>query len=201
MVTTDPAGTQRKIPIRLDSAAVRRYPAGMRWLPLLLLLLPAGCASAGGQFVVPPESALRLPLREKLTGMVQQCLKRDGWTGTVATSETTGVLATQVSEGWFEDRVVIDVTAHTPDGEPFLIPAADYSPVLTAVRKKLVTFVESEGGVAVDWWTIEAHGERTLVFLYRHEESKGTLRLRVRPRADDRPEELVTRFEMTLREQ
>jgi hypothetical protein len=172
----------------------------MRRLPFFVLVL-AGCASPGGQFVVPPESLLRVPLREKLTGMVEQSLKRDGWTGAVATSETTGVLATQVSEGWFEDRVVIDVTARTPNGEPLLIPVSDYSPVLTAVRKKLVTFVEAEGGVAVDWWTIEAHGERTLVFLYRHEESRGTMRLRVRPRADDRPEELVTRFEMTLREQ
>jgi hypothetical protein len=172
----------------------------MRRFPLLLLLL-AGCASTGGQFVVPPESALRLPIREKVPEFLAQCLKRDGWTGAVATSETTGVLATQVSEGWFEDRVVIDVTARTPDGEPLLIPVSDYPPVLTAVRKKLVTFVEAQGGVAVDWWTIEAHGERTLVFLYRIDESRGTVRLRVRSRAEDRPEELVTRFEMTLREQ
>jgi hypothetical protein len=167
-----------------------------------MVVLSAGCVSGtGGVHVTPPESELRLPVREKIAGFVGKSLDRDGWTGTVVNTETTGVLATQVTEGWFEDRVVIDVTARTPAGEPLLIPVSDYSGVLTAVRKKLVTFVESHGGVAVDWWTVDAHDERTLVFLYRQGESKGVVRLRVHPRAEDRPEEKVTRFEMTLREQ
>lgn len=175
----------------------------MRWLPFVpILVLLAGCVSStGGVYITPSESELRLPIRDKIAGFVSKSLDRDGWTGTVVNAETTGVLASQVSEGWFEDRVVIDVTARTSGGEPYLIPASDYSGVLTAVRKKLVTFVEAQGGVAVDWWTTEAYGERTLVFLYRHGESKGTVRVRMRPRAEDRPEEKVTRFEMTLREQ
>lgn len=173
----------------------------MRRFTYFLFLLLAGCASTGGQFVAPPESELRLPLREKVTGFVEKALKRDAWTGAIVTSETTGILATQVSEGWFEDRVVIDVISHTPDGEPVLIPVSDYSAVLTAVRKRFVDLVETLGGVAVDWWTTEAHEERTLVFLYKYGESKGTVRVRVRSRAEDRPEDLVTRFEMTLREQ
>lgn len=175
----------------------------MRWLRFLPLpLLFAGCVSGtGGVHVTPPESELRLPIRDQVAGLVGKSLDRDGWTGTVVHVETTGTLASQVSEGWFEDRVMIDVTARTPAGEPLLIPVSDYSVVLTAVRRKLVTFVESQGGVAVDWWTVEGHGERSLVFLYRQGESKGVLRLRVHPRAEDRPEEKVTRFEMTLREQ
>lgn len=175
----------------------------MRCLPFVpVFVLLAGCVSGtGGVYVTPPESELRLPLRERITGFVGKSLDRDGWTGKVAHAETTSVLASQVSEGWFEDRVVMDVTARTKADEPLFIPVTDYTGVLTAVRKKLVTFVEAEGGVAVDWWTVEAHGERTLVFLYRHGESKGTVRVRVRPRAEDRPEEMVTRFEMTLREQ
>jgi hypothetical protein len=175
----------------------------MRWLPFVpMVVLVAGCVSStGGVYVTPPESELRLPVREKFAGFVGKSLDRDGWTGTVVNTETTGVLATQVTEGWFEDRVVLDVTARTPAGDPLLIPVTDYSGVLTAVRKKLVTFVEAQGGVAVDWWTTEAHGERTLTFLYRHGESRGVLKLRVRARSEDRPEEKVTRFEMTLREQ
>jgi hypothetical protein len=151
-------------------------------------------------YVTPPESELRLPIREKVVGFVGQSLARDNWTGTIATSETSGILSAGADEGWLEDRIVIDVTARTKQDEPLLIPVSDFSPTLTAVRKKLVTFVELQGGVAVDWWTVEAHGERTLVFLYRHGEINGTVRVRVRHRAEDRPEEMVTRFEVTMRE-
>jgi hypothetical protein len=174
----------------------------MRWLRFIPLFLLAGCVSStGGVYVTPPESELRLPVREQLVGFVGKSLDRDGWTGQVVSSETTGILSAGADEGWLEDRIVIDATARSKaNDEPQFIPLSDFSPVLTAVRKKLVTFVEGQGGVAVDWWTVEAHAERTLVFLYRHGETNGTVRVRMRHRAEDRPEELVTRFEVTMRE-
>lgn len=176
----------------------------MRWLrfiPLLLLPLLGGCVTAtGGVYVSPPESELRLPIREQVVGLLEKGLTRDGWTGTVVSKEATGILSAGVDEGWQEDRIVVDVTARTPTGDPLFIPQNDFSPVLTALRKRLVTLVESLGGVAVDWWTVETFGERTLVFLYKHGEIQGTMRVRVRHRTEDRPEEMVTRFEITMRE-
>ena len=174
-----------------------------RWwssLTVLVLVLDGCVTGPGGVYVVPPESAVRVPLREKATSVVEKVLRRDGWVGTVVGSETTGIIASEVSEGWFEDRVVIDVAARTPDGRPLLIPVADYPPVLTAIRKQLTAVVESAGGEAVDWWTREAHGERTLEFWYKQGVMRGTLLVRMAPRLDDRPEELITRLEFVLRE-
>ncbi len=172
----------------------------LRFVPFVLPLL-GGCATAtGGLYVTPPESALRLPLREKVVGLLEKGLSRDGWTGTIATSESTGILSAGADEGWLEDRIVVDVTARTPADDPLFIPLSDFSPVLTALRKRLVTLVESLGGVAVDWWTVETFGERTLVFLYKMDAIQGTMRVRVRHRAEDRPDEMVTRFEITMRE-
>ncbi len=173
----------------------------LRFVPFVLLLLVAGCATAtGGLYVSPPESALRLPIREKVVGLLEKGLSRDGWTGTIVSKESTGILAAGAADGYLEDRIVVDVTASDTAGDPMFIPLADFSPVLTALRKRLVTLVESLGGVAVDWWTVEAHGERTLVFLYKMDTIQGTVRVRVRHRAEDRPEETVTRFEITMRE-
>lgn len=175
------------------AVAMRRF--------VLLLFLAAGCATTGGRFVTPTESEIRLPVREHVVPLLTQVLNRDAWTGTVVSSEAGGTLAPAVEDGWFEDRIVIDVAARTPAGDPHQIPLADYAPVLTAFRRKLMNYVESLDAVAVDWWTVESHDERTLVFLYRHNGIRGTLRVRVRARTDDRPEEKVTRFEVTLREQ
>ena len=173
----------------------------VRFVPFVLLPLLGGCATAtGGLYVVPPESALRLPLREKVVGLLEKGLARDGWTGTVISKESSGVLSAGADEGWLEDRVVVDVTARTPADDPLFIPLADFAPVLTALRKRLVTLVESLDGVAVDWWTVETFGERTLVFLYKADAIQGTMRVRVRHRVEDRPDEMVTRFEITMRE-
>lgn len=172
-----------------------------RFAPFVLLPLVGGCATAtGGVYVSPPESALRLPIREKVVGLLEKGLARDGWAGTIVSSESTGILSAGADEGWLEDRIVVDVTARTPGDDPLFIPLSDFAPVLTALRKRLVTLVESLDGVAVDWWTVETFGERTLVFLYKTGTIQGTVRVRVRHRTEDRPEEMVTRFEIVMRE-
>lgn len=171
-----------------------------RLLPLLFPLF-AGCVTAtGGSYVLPPESAVRLPLRQKAAPLVEKLLKRDGWVGEVASAESTGVVASSAPDGWSEDTFRFDVTARTPAGEPLLIPVADYTPMLEALRKKLRDLVEENGGDQVDWRVLEAYHERTLDFQYRQGGVNGRVRVRMAPQSD-RPEELVTRVEFVVREQ
>lgn len=173
----------------------------MRRLLLLLLPLFAGCVTAtGGNYLIPPESAVRLPLRQKATALVEKLLKRDGWVGILAASENSGVIASSAQEGWSEDTFRFDVTAYAADAEPVLIPVADYTPILENLRKKLRDLVEDNGGEQVDWQVLEGYHERTLDFQYKQGGVNGRVRVRMAPRWD-RPDELVTRVEFVVREQ
>jgi len=177
----------------------------MQWLRLILfVLIPllVGCVTTtGGAYITPPESSLHLPVRDNIVRLLEKGLTRDEWTGTIVSKESTGILAAGAADGYLEDRLIVDVAAWDQDDWPMFIPLTDFSSVLTALRKQLVTLVESLGGTAVDWWTTEAHGDRTLTFLYKLDTIQGTVRVRMRQRTDDREEEMVTRFEITMREQ
>lgn len=172
----------------------------MRRLAFLILALLTGCATTGGLFVAPRESAARQPLRQKAVGLVEKQLKRDGWVGEVVSVTRTGVLAPTVTDGWSEETITLDVTAKDADGRAVAIPVADYNPTLDALRRKLRDLVEDNGGGQVDWQILEAYHERTLVFLYKVGDVAGTVRVRMAPKADT-PDELVTRIEFTVREQ
>lgn len=172
-------------------------------MPRVWLLLPllAGCVTGtGGGYVTPPESAARLPLRQKVVPLIEKLLKRDGWVGEVVKTEKLGVIASAAVEGWSEEEFILDVEARTPDGEPLLIPVADYTPILETLRKRLRDLVEDYGGEQVSWLITEAYRERALEFKYRQGQVTGRVRVRMTPKTD-RLEELTTRVEVVVREQ
>jgi hypothetical protein len=105
-----------------------------------------------------------------------------------------------VSEGWSEDTVSLDVTATTKDGQPILIPTADYTPMLETLRRRLRDLVEDHGGGQVDWQILEGFHERTLEFRYKQGDVAGLVRVRMAPKSEA-TEELTTRIEFTIREQ
>jgi hypothetical protein len=170
-----------------------RLPLAVVWL----LPLTVGCTFDGRG--VLSESAVRLPLRDRVVGLVEKQLSGDGWTGTVVSRVNDGRVSTNASDVWSEDVFTLDVAVKQTDGTPIVIPMTDAVTHLGTLRKRIRDVVEDNGGEQLDYTIKDAYRERTLEFRYKSGGMVGWVQVRVFPKAD-RPDEEITRFEITIHE-
>lgn len=162
------------------------------WIPFAV-----GCTFDGRGLT--SESAVRLPLRDRVVGLVEKQLSGDGWTGTIVSRTADGRVSTNVSDIWSEDVFTLDVAAKQTDGTPIVIPMNDAATLLGTLRKRIRDVVEDNGGEQLDYTVKDAFRERSLEFRYKSGGMVGWVHVRVFPKAD-RPDEDITRIEITIHE-
>ena len=161
------------------------------------IILVAGCTFDGRGLI--SESAVRLPLRDRVAGLVEKQLTGEGWTSTIVSRTTDGRVSTNTSDVWSEDVYTFDVAAKQTDGTPILISMNEATRILEALRKRIRDVVEGNGGEQLDYVINEAFRERTLVFRYTSGSLIGWVQVRIFPK-NDRPDEEITRIEVTIHE-
>jgi hypothetical protein len=167
--------------------------------PILLAFLPiSGCLTDGRPNSV--ESAVRLPLRDKVAGQLLKLLNRDDWSGEVVDRRYAGRVSLDPADVWSEDVLVLDVLATDAYDDPVVVPPEDFATILGGLRRRIRDVVEDGGGEQVDWDIRDAFQERVLTFHYKSGNTAGAVVVRAFPIAGERPDEPLTRFEITIRE-
>jgi hypothetical protein len=162
------------------------------WLPFLL-----GCLIDGRPTTL--ESAVRLPIQDKIIGLIEKQLNRDSWRGAIVSRTDDGRVSTNPTDLWSESSIVLDVEAKREDSSSMVISTEDSVTVLNALRRRLRDLVEDNKGEQLDWTIHEAYRERRLVFRYKSGHVLGWIQIRLFPKSD-RPEETLTRFEIIIHE-
>lgn len=186
--------------VPLDNHDEPGYSADVRTLCCLFgISFVVGCTFDGRG--VTSESAVRLPLRDRVVGLVEKQLTGEGWTATVVSRTSDGRISTNVSDFWSEDVYTLDVAAKQTqaDDTPILISMNEAVRILETLRKKIRDVVEDNGGEQLDYVINEGFRERSLVFRYKSGGMVGWVQVRVFPKTD-RPDENVTRIEITIHE-
>jgi hypothetical protein len=167
--------------------------------PILLAVLPiSGCLTDGRPNAV--ESAVRLPLRDKVAGLLIKLLNRDDWSGEVVDRRYAGRVSVDPADVWSEDVLVLDVLATDAYDDPVVVRPGDYAAILGTLRRRIRDVVEDGGGEQVDWDFRDAFQERVLTFQYKSGDTTGVVVVRAFPVAGEQPDEPLTRFEITIRE-
>ncbi len=167
--------------------------------PILLAVLPiAGCLTDGRPNAV--ESAVRLPLRDKVAGLLLKLLTRGDWCGEVVDRKYAGRVSVDPADVWSEDVLTLDVLATDAYDDPVAVPPGDYATILGTLRRRIRDVVEDAGGEQIDWDIRDAFQERVLVFQYKSGDTAGAVVVRAFAVTGERADEPLTRFEFTIRE-
>lgn len=167
--------------------------------PILFAVLPiAGCLTDGRPNAV--ESAVRLPLRDKVAGLLLKLLTRDDWCGEVVDRKYAGRVSVDPADVWSEDVLTLDVLATDAYDDPVAVPPADYAAILGTLRRRIRDVVEDAGGEQIDWDIRDAFRERVLTFQYKSGDTAGAVVVRAFAVTGGQPDEPLTRFEITIRE-
>jgi hypothetical protein len=167
--------------------------------PLLLTVLPiTGCLTDGRPNAA--ESAVRLPLRDKVAGLLVKLLSRDDWSGEVVDRKFAGRVSVDPADVWSEDVLALDVLATDAYDDPVVVPPADYAAILGTLRRRIRDVVEDAGGEQIDWDVRDAFQERVLTFQYKSGNTAGAVVVRAFAVTGETSDEPLTRFEITIRE-